>query len=174
MLRLCIAVVGLCMFASDAAIAQTESAPPQVLAGVYACANLAGEAERLACYDEAVGRLQQAESQGRIVAVDRDQVATIERDSFGFRLPSIASILRRGQPEQDQIERVETQVVRVVTYINGRHSFVMANGQTWTQIEAQSASNVDEGDTIVIRRAALGSYMLSPQHGRAHRVRRAE
>jgi hypothetical protein len=156
------------------ALAQVES--PQALRQVYACAAITGETERLACYDAAVGGLQQAETQGRIIAVDRDQAEVLERESFGFSLPSMSRIFSReaSGPAEEPVARVEMTVTRIARYGDGRHAFIMSNGQTWTQIEPQSVSNVDVGDTIAIRRASLGSYMLSPLHGRGHRVRRAE
>lgn len=155
------------------AVAQLPETPT-ALRDVYACAPIAEESQRLACYDAAVGRLQQAETDGRVVTVDREQVATLERESFGFTLPSIGNLLRRNQPETAELDRVEMQVERVLRRGDGTHSFVMTNGQTWTQVEAAPARNVEPGDSIAIRRAALGSFMLSPEHGRGHRVRRTE
>jgi hypothetical protein len=159
------------------ALAQTGSAPPAptpALGEVFACAEIADQAQRLACYDGAVGRLRQAESQGRLVTVDREQVATLERESFGFSLPSISSLFRRGDSGPDQINRQEMEVDRVVRHGNGRYSFVMTNAQTWTQTELQPATNIRAGDHIAIERGPLGGYMLSPEHGRSHRVRREE
>lgn len=151
-----------------------QSASPSALRDVYACASITDGTQRLACYDAAVGHLQQAESQGRVVTVDSDQVATLERESFGFSLPSIGALLRRNPTATPQVDRVEMQVERIVSHLDGTHSFVMTNGQVWTQIEPASANNVEPGDSIAIRRATLGSFMLSPESGRAHRVRRTE
>lgn len=156
--------------------AQTSAPQAQPLGEVFTCADISDGAERLQCYDAAVGRLRSAESQGRIVAVDREQVAALERESFGFNLPSMTSLFSRRATANagDQLDRIEMQVERIVALPNGRHRFIMSNGQRWVQIEARSASNVDPGDQIAIRRSALGSYMLSPEHGAAHRVRREE
>jgi hypothetical protein len=171
------ALIGLLATVSVAAAsAQERVAPPEALADVYACAATADDAARLACYDAAVGRLRTAEQEGRVVAVDREQVATLERESFGFSLPSLDSLLprRANAAAPEAIERVELIIARIVRRADGRHHIVMANGQTWAQIEPQSASNLEVGDTITIRRATLGSFMLSPQRGAAHRVRRVE
>lgn len=164
---------------ASAAQAQTTPETPETLRQVYACADISEDAARLACYDQSIGRLRAAESEGQVVAVDRAQMQTIERDAFGFSLPSIANILTRrgnndGDADRDIVERIEMEVARVASRLDGRHSFVMTNGQSWIQIQPNSASNVRPGDTITIRRAALGSYMLSPERGAAHRVRREE
>jgi hypothetical protein len=171
----CLALALVLLTALPASAQPTAQATPEALAAAYRCAEITEDGARLACYDQAVGRLRQAESQGQIVAVDRAQAATIERDAFGFNLPSLASLIPSfggGDGVQNEIENVEMTVERVVERANGRHSFVMSNGQTWAQIEPQSARNVRPGDVIRVRRAALGSFMLSPTHGAAHRVRR--
>lgn len=141
---------------------------------IYACASITDDAARLQCFDDKVGRLRSAEQSGQVVAVDRQQVDTLERQSFGFQLPALSSLLPRRDGEREQIERVEAHVSRIIPIADGRHIFVLDNDQRWSQIQAQSVSNVEVGDAIAIRRAALGSFMLSPVHGAAHRVRRVE
>jgi hypothetical protein len=157
----------------QAASAQPVAAPtPEALANAYRCAEVQDNVARLACYDEAVGRLRQAETQGQIVALDRERVATLRRESFGFSLPNFARMMPSFGGGEETLERVEMRVERIIARAYGRHSFVMSNGQTWTQVEPQSASNVRVGDAVAIRQAAMGSFMLSPEHGAGHRVRR--
>lgn len=158
---------------ASAASAQTEPPRPEPLVGVYACAATENDAERLACYDAAVGRMRQAETEGQFVAVDRQQVEAMRRESFGFALPNVANLFSRGGGGEEALDRLEFQVERVSARADGRHIFVMSDGQRWSQVEPRSASNVRAGDTVTVRRAALGSYMLSPERGgAAHRVRR--
>jgi len=158
-----------CALVSSAA-AQTT---PQAMTDVYACAQVTDNTERLACYDRAVGVLQQAQTQGDLVAVDRGQARELERDSFGFNLPSLSRLLPDLGGGDQQIDNVQMTVARVRANANGYHSFIMEDGQVWTQVEPQSARNIRAGDTITINRAALGSYRLSPSRGGSgHRVRR--
>jgi hypothetical protein len=163
--------------AAGAARAQTvdeAAAPtPAPLAAIYACASETDDAARLNCYDAAVGRMRDAQSSGDVVAIDRQQATTLERQSFGFPLASLSALLPRRNGERDGIQSIEAQVERVVALADGRHTFILSNGQHWTQIEPRDTRNVRAGDTIEIRRAALGSFMLSPGRGAAHRVRRA-
>ncbi len=168
-----------CGFATAAGAQTSLSQPltPEALANVYRCAEEQADAARLACYDAAVGRLQQAQNEGQLVAVDRQQVANIERESFGFRLPSFASMIPRiGDDDGDPgLDEIQLTVERVSARAHGRYAFVMTDGQVWTQVQAQRPYNVRAGDTVTIRRAALGSYMLAPSRsGAAHRVRREE
>jgi hypothetical protein len=164
------ALGALCSTAS----AQTPAATPQALTDVYICAQITDDAQRLQCYDGAVGRLRQAETQGQVVAVDRSQAAEIERDSFGFHLPSLSRLLPNLEGGDRTIDNVQMTVASIRTSPLGYHTFVMENGQVWEQVEPQAARNVRAGDTITIERAALGSFRLtSPRGGAGHRVRRA-
>jgi hypothetical protein len=151
---------------------------PRALGDVYACSAITDDVQRLACFDTAVGRLRQQESAGQVVAVDREHVATLERESFGFSLPSLDRLLPSlgggsDDAEPEALERIQVEIARIVTDANGRASFVMTNGQVWRQVETQRTNNVRVGDNVTVRRAALGSFLLSPSRGGlAHRVRR--
>ncbi len=156
-----------------AAFAQTPGSTPQALTDVYACAQMTDDAQRLQCYDSAVGRLQQAETQGQVVAVDRSQARDIERESFGFNLPSLSRLLPNLDGGDQPIDDVEMTVASVSESPLGYHTFTMAGGQVWVQVEPQEARNVRAGDTVTVHRAALGSYRLvSSRGGAGHRVRR--
>ena len=156
------------------ASAQTPGPTPQALTDVYGCAQIQDDAQRLQCYDGAVGRLQQAETQGQVLAVDRAQAQEIERDSFGFQLPSLSRLLPNLDGGQDALDNVEMTVARVRVSPTGYHTFEMENGQVWTQVEPENARNVRTGDVVTIRRAALGSFrLISSRGGAGHRVRRA-
>lgn len=163
---------------AQAASAQQASLPPtpEALVAAYRCAEVQGDGARLACYDEAVGRLREAEAQGQIVAVDHAQAANIEREAFGFNLPNLARLIPRlgaGDNAQAEIEGVEMQIDRIARRADGKSRFIMSNGQAWSQTEPQSMHNVRAGDTVRVRRAALGTFMLVGSRGGAgHRVRR--
>jgi len=157
----------------QSAWAQPSAQPtPAALANAYRCAELQDNMERLACYDEAVGRLRQAETQGQIVAIDREGVETLRQESFGFTLPNFARLIPGAGGSDGDLARIETQIDRIISRPSGRHSFVMSNGQVWEQVEPQRVSNIHAGDTVTIRQALMGSFMLSPERGAAHRVRR--
>ncbi len=157
------------------AAAQTTPPPPEVLSAVYECTAVTDSAARLSCYDQAVGRLRQAQTGGELVAVDRGQIETIERESFGFSLPSLSSFMPnfRGGDDDNGLARMEMTVERVVTRGSGRQALVMENGQIWADIEIVTNPLVRDGDTVVIRRGPLGNFLMSSSRGgAARRVRR--
>lgn len=179
-------VIAFCLLAAGSAYAQPRPEPtlpaeaPNVLTGVYACADISDDEDRLECFDTAVGRLQQAQTQGEFAAVDRAQVRSVQREGFGFNIGGLARLLPRiggrdNEPNQaDEIDSVELVVERVVARANGYHAFVMTNGSIWTQVVAEGARNVRPGQTVTVRQAMMSSYMLSSGSGSAHRVRREQ
>ncbi|MBL8535902.1 MAG: hypothetical protein JNM59_00705 [Hyphomonadaceae bacterium] len=163
------------------AMAQTPEQSPGVLDQVYACASVTEEAARLACYDAAVGRLREAQSTGNLVAVDRQQAQELERDAFGFSLPSLGRLFRGGDSENsarpviEEVAEMELVIERVAMRRDGTATFTMTNGQVWTQIDNESPRNARAGGAVTIRRATLGSFLMSVRAGGpALRVRRTQ
>lgn len=73
----------------SAAFAQSAAPTPGAMEAVFACQSKTDNMERLACFDAAISNLQQAESTGEIITVTREQVENVEKDSFGFNIPSL-------------------------------------------------------------------------------------
>ena len=167
-------VAAACVLAGTApAVAQTQNATPEPLSNVYACADIQQDAERLQCFDQAVGRLRQAQSAGQVVAVDTEQARAVEQEAFGFNLPPLSRLLPGLQDGGDRVDNVQATVVRIRGAREGLAVFEMENGQVWTQVEPQPSRNVRVGDVVTIERGALGSFrLISPRGGMAHRVRR--
>lgn len=171
-----IVMTSLCLLAcAGSAVAQTAGSPP-VLDQVYACASLTESEARLACYDAAVGRLREAQGRGDLVAVDRAQAQQIERESFGFSLPSLPRLFGSGgNDEANQISEVTAAVARVRRNAEGKAVITLDNGQVWTQIDVARSSRVEVGGIVHVRHAALGSFMMSVEAGGpALRVRRTQ
>lgn len=177
-MRRALASLALALALAAPAAAQGDPQAPPVLDQVYACAQVTAEAERLACYDSAVGRLRQAQNSGDLVAVDRAQAQAIERDAFGFSLPSLPRLFGGGANRPDaepNVAELQLEIARVSHRADGKALFTMANGQVWAQIDDANVRRAREGGAVTIRRAALGSYLMSVEAGGpAIRVRRSE
>ncbi len=167
--------------------AQEQAAPtPNVLDQVYGCRAIADETQRLACYDGAVGRLQEAQNTGNLVAVDRGQAQEMDREAFGFSLPSLSRIFGGGggggnnsasasTPRFERIDNIQMQIASVTHRRNLPSTFRMTNGQVWVQIDDEVARNVREGGQVTIERASMGSYLMRVEAGGpAIRVRRQQ
>lgn len=73
--------------------AQTSTQPDELQA-IYACKTITAAEERLACYDRSVGRFEAAEKSGKVVTVSKTAIEKVERDAFGFNIPSLPSLGR--------------------------------------------------------------------------------
>jgi len=71
--------------------AQVADQPAEISA-IYNCKAEIDPTKRLACYDAAVGRLEIAQKTGEVVAVSKTQVENVEREAFGFNIPSLPSL----------------------------------------------------------------------------------
>lgn len=154
---------------------------PDALGKVYACAPVTDPQARLACFDAAVAGLRAAETQGEFAAVDAARVRQIERDAFGFSLPSLPRLGlpggRRGSDGAAVSEQPQSQAMKIARLgrFDGRRSFTMENGQVWVLIESTDNRNAEPGASVTIRKAALGSFLMSFEAGGpALRVRRAQ
>lgn len=135
--------------------------------GIIACRSVAQPEQRLACYDALPAGARDEAS----VTIDRRSVEALERDGFGFNLPSLAGLFPSLGSER--LSNVELTIDRVIDRGDGAHVFIMTNGQRWRQIEALPATNVRAGDVVRVRRGALGSFVLvSSRGGAPHRVLR--
>lgn len=194
-----IVVLAFAGFARTSALAGDPQKPASPLQEIYACAQISDNAKRLACYDAATGRLQEAEKAGEIVAVHTQALRSIRKEAFGFNLPSLPKLhlpflskskkanaladadSKEGriikQKKSGEIANVEYQVDHIVSRPYGKHLFYLANGQVWEQTDSKHIvyPKHDKSLRVQIRKAAMGSYLLRINgKGRAIRVKRRE
>ncbi|MGQ2991025.1 MAG: hypothetical protein ACT6RD_09355 [Brevundimonas sp.] len=159
---------------ATAGVATAQTVPatrPEILDRVVACRQITTEAARLACYDEAVGTLDQAQRQGDVVVVDRNQVREARRQLFGFQMPSITLFDQGERPES--VDSIETTLVRAGQYAEGKWVFTLADESVWRQIDSERVNFRNRpGEAVRVRRAAMGSYLMTIGSSRAVRVRR--
>ncbi len=183
------------LLGTPSALAQND-----VLDDVIACRLIENDAERLLCFDAATDTLASASETGDIVAVSRQEIEAVERDSFGLSLPSLPSFslgLRgrdNDQPRQTDISEVsedgtmevlqradngtieEVRMIIESAEIVGRYwTFRMQNGQVWRFVEEERFRLPrSRGDIYVeISQAMMGSFMMQVNGaGRGYRVER--
>lgn len=183
-MRIVLASLAFIAIAGSVAAQEQPTATPDVLDRVYACRSITDEAQRLSCYDSAVGNLRAAQDAGNLVAVDRQHAQEVDREAFGFSLPSLSRLFgssdssASSNPNNPQFERVDNIQMTIASVTHRRNlpsTFRMTNGQTWVQIDDEVARNVREGGTVTVERASLGSYLMRVEAGGpALRVRRQQ
>ena len=165
--------VAAAVVASGAGAQGTAPARAQTLQKLTDCRKLTDGAARLACYDQAVGAMEQAEAKGDIVVVDREQARTVRRQAFGFTLPSI-SLFERGEKAED-LDNVAGKVAAFRMTSTGKWIIRLEDGATWAQVDSNDLARPPKaGMPVTIKRASMGSYMLSLGNQRAFRVNRTE
>jgi len=143
---------------------------PEALTRLVACRSVADGTARLACYDAAAGALDSAERQGEVVVLDRASVTETRRQLFGFNL-ALPSLFR-GETAAE-IESVESTLQGASRNGEGRWVFRLADGAVWRQIDSEAVRFDNEpGQPVRVRKAALGSFLLTVDGSRAVRVRR--
>lgn len=132
-----------------------------VLKSLLDCKTKTDPAERLACYDAAATKFETATAQGDVVVVDREQIRTIKRQSFGLTLPSFA-IFNGGDKPEEVDTRIEALLDKAVRGEDGHLEFVLEDGAVWRQFDAADIyPKPRKGMTALITRGAVGSYFMS-------------
>lgn len=176
-ITLALAAAMACLAATPASAQPATPGTPPVIQQVYACADIADATARLACYDTAVGALKTAETKGDFAAVDAAGVHRLEREAFGFSMPSLPRLGLPGFGRGEQVPQTDkvAMTVRRIGRMDGHTAYIMDNGQTWLGLENVENIHMRVGAAVEIRRASLGSYLMKVMDGGAAlRVRRAE
>lgn len=173
MMRIVVAGAILAFSASEAAA--QEPARADALERLAACRAQTDPGQRLACYDAAAAALDEAERAGDVVVLDREQMRETRRGLFGFAMPSL-DIFNRGAElaEEDEIDNVSYVVRTAREARDDEWVFTMEDGSVWRQIDGRMWGRPRAGQTAIVRRAALGSFMMNVGDAPAIRVRREQ
>lgn len=131
----------------------------------HPCAVVVDPAKRLACYDTAFPPTSGAES----------LESRRERELKDFGLNQIQR--RAGMPESQRVEipdRIEAAVTAVRTLAEGERMVTLDNGQLWMLTEVTSQGFLKAGDRVVVRKAAVGTFMLVTPGRVALRAKRVQ
>ena len=98
------------LFAVNVALAQVGETPDELIA-IYKCKSIEKPEIRLECYDNAVERFEKADNDGEFVTVSKAKIQNVEREAFGFNIPSLSSINRIfGLKEKSEIDAVTAEI----------------------------------------------------------------
>lgn len=168
------ALISAMVMLAPVAAASKEVTPDKaaVLKSLLDCRTKADPAERLACYDAAAARFEAAAAQGDVVVVDREQIRTIKRQSFGLTLPSFA-IFSGGTKTEEIDTRIELVLDRVQPGEDGHLQFVFDDGAVWRQFDGGDIyPRPRQGMKAVITKGVVGAYFLSLEGKPGFKVQR--
>lgn len=93
------------------------------------------------------------------------------QDEFG-----LTEAAKRARDPEKAKEEMPESITEKVTSVGHRPTgelvVTLANGQVWLQIESGSRAKVGAGQTVTIKKASLGSYLMVAPDRIATRVRR--
>lgn len=164
--------------ASGALAAQDGSKGPQadtpaVMVKLFDCREIADPQERLACYDQEVSRVFEAQATKELVIADREQVNETKRGLFGFSLPKLG--IFGGDDDKDEVSSVTLELAGARKMANGRYVLTMRDGAQWMQIDNTPVLRDPEaGEEVTISRASMGSFMAKVGTRRSFRVKRVD
>ncbi|MGE5501554.1 MAG: hypothetical protein ACM3W4_06480 [Ignavibacteriales bacterium] len=163
---------GLVLAAAGAAqAAPKDLGRAAVLEAVVSCRGVADTAARLACYDAAAARLDEAEAKGDVVILDREQTREARREAFGFSLPSL-NVFNRGE-EPEKINRATFTVDRAWKSPDDKWVVQLDSGAVWRQTDTTwILKKPHKGSTADISTGALGSYFMKLDGQTAMRAHR--
>jgi len=113
------------------------------------CQSIISDTDRLACFDEKVGAFSDAAKSGEIVAVEKETIKDIERDSFGFNLPSIPRLSRLFgvKPDSRQSETSEDVTAPVAENVGEAESVVADTNQTKVDEDRKKDRQIETNET---------------------------
>lgn len=155
----------LCALGMAMSSAPTAAAPP---AQAQACTTVTDAAARLACYDAAF-----PPAAGVRPSVDIQAERDLALRNFGLNK---AQLQERDPERMREIspERIEATITGISVRPTGERIVTLDSGQAWLLTEVTSKGHLKVADRVVVRTAALGSYMLMTPQRVALRARRIQ
>lgn len=155
-----------------AAMGATAASPlPAAVQRLLDCRTTAADAARLACYDQAVGALGRLLTSGEIVVVDKERVATVKRQAFGFSLPSLSLFEHGDKPAQ--LDEIAARAARAYRQADGRWAVELEDGAVWAQTDDERIDHDPHaGSKVEIKKAAMSSFFMKIDGQRSLRARR--
>ena len=151
------------------------------------CATMADDRARLACYDSIFGRpaappplgapSAAAPATGAVAGTvaAAPAVAAAATPETDFGLTEAAKRAREPEGSGDRLpDSISGTVARVARQPAGEFVVTLENGQVWTQLQVDARARIAVGDTVTIKKAALGSHLLVTANRYATRVRRVK
>ena len=161
------------MLLSGPAFAQ-QGLPTQV----YACANIEDAGQRHSCFDALVPELKKAGGAAPAAKAPQTTSGATSQPAPAAS-PLTAPVLsateaREAKAQKEaEIDKVSFAVKTIATGNDGKYRFTLENGQIWKQLDTVKLRNIGDGPwKAEIRKAALGSYLLTVDNKAAVRVER--
>jgi hypothetical protein len=167
-----LAAIAVALLVGGPGKARTKPVQSPLVQALGSCEALTDAVARLACYDRAAVALTKAAIQGKIVIVDQQDLKEGRKQLFGFSLPKLP-FLSSGDSASDNPDEIAANIASSQDIGDGKWRITIDSGAVWETLEASwSGRDPRAGNPIVIKRGALGSYMMRIDGRRGIRARR--
>ena len=152
--------------------AAQKPASNALIDAISACRAQQDDQARLRCYDQASAALAQATEAGNIVVVDREDVRKTRRSLFGFSLPKLP-FFSGDDSAKDQQDEITATIASASALGYGKYRVRIEDGAVWETTEGwPTLREPKRGDTVVIKRGSLGSYLMKIDGQRGLKAKR--
>ncbi|MDN3646084.1 hypothetical protein QWY75_07680 [Pontixanthobacter aestiaquae] len=157
--------------AQERGSAGAEEAPP-VVERLFACRGIAEPVQRLACFDREVALVEEATMSEELVIADQSQVREARAGLFGFKLPKIR-LFGGSEDGKNDVDSIDGIIASARTTGRGKLYVELESGSRWIQTDnTLILGDVEAGDSITIKKAALGSFKAKIGGKRTFRIKR--
>ena len=161
--------VTIVLAAAVAAPSSPAGRPPSEISAFSTCRAIADAGQRLACYDGAAQRLEQAISSKELTVLSRTDVSRTRRSLFGFSFPNIPFLGGGAEVEKE----ITAKLTRVRSLGYGKFQFRLEDGAVWETTEPENSGDMpSSGQNVTIKRGTLGNYFVLFKNMRAVRGKR--
>ena len=134
----------------------------------HPCASVVDPNERLACYDQAFPPAANAR------AAETAEAKRV-RLTQEFGLSGVQKLAKEPVSEREaRPDRIEAAIATIYSSPTGERIVTLDNGQLWMLTEVTSQGHLKTGDKVVVRKAAMGSFMLVTPSRIALRAKRLQ
>ncbi len=138
------------------------------------CAEIEGDAARLACYD-GVFRNGSGDATGpspEITLSAPAQPATTSPETDAESKFGREQIERQQPPkEREGLTEISSDVMDIKRRARNELVVYLTNGQVWVQTSPRYLT-IKNGDSVIVRRGRMGGYILTTERGGSTRVKR--
>lgn len=153
---------------------EAKTRPPQspLVEALAKCRAQTDDIARLRCYDQAAGALTEAAAQGDVVVVDQQDLKQARKSLFGFSLPKLP-FFGGDESASDQEAEIAASIASAEGLGYGKWRITLDNGAVWETTEVSSSvRDPRAGNPVLIKRGALGSYLMRIDGRRGLRAKR--
>ena len=154
--------------------AKDKDAPttPAQIQQLYDCRAVPDAAARLACFDQQVAALEQAQIASDITFFDRNSAQKARRGLFGFTLRDLP-FFGGGDDDKEKMTRLESTIKWARREGYNKMRFEIEDGAVWIQTDQTDLPRDPRaGEKVVITPGAVGSYFAEIGSLKRIRVRR--